>query len=93
MIISNTNRPYFEANCDVRCEFMLEYSVLACGGNRGIAPFIINLGTKRRPVIGFTSRQVYLQGKYRQTCSGRLAEGRISVSRRRFQPRIYQPIA
>jgi hypothetical protein len=65
--------------------------VIACGGNRGVAPFILNLGTKRMSVIRFTSRQVYLQRKDRHTCSGRLAEGRNSVPRRGFQPRSFSP--
>jgi len=72
---------------------MLEHSAAACGRSRAIAPFSLHLGSTRWPVISFTSRQVYVQRKDQQAWSGRIAEGKIPVPRRGFQPRIYQPIA
>jgi hypothetical protein len=72
--------------------------------NEGIAPRILDLGTRWRWVVSFTPRPFYSQGKSRwypldrklsgpQKRSGRCGEGKNSQPLLGIEPAINQPLA
>jgi hypothetical protein len=87
------------------CHFLSEhYATEAYWGSRGIAPCILDLGTRWRWVVSFTLLPVYPQGKSymfpldRRLCgpqsrSGRGSKERNSLPLPGFEPPIIQPIA
>jgi hypothetical protein len=62
-------------------------------GKRGIAPFILNLSTRRRWVFNFTPRPLCCRERPPESVSTFWRRKKISSTLLRFEPRIVQTVA
>jgi hypothetical protein len=83
------------------CSFLTEHhAIKACWGSGGIAPRILDLGTRWRLVVSFTPRPIYPQGNPldrrlsgSQSWFWRGGEYKISQSLPGLEPPIIKPVA